>query len=161
MVHNQISGLIHKNIIMIHKDKKTSTNFIWIDLIHIHKDNETQSQTDLPNQQSQSHPDRPDPHPRQPIVGDQRPCGAGHRPHWVSSSFFFHLSRPWSIGWVALSFLVRSFASPSRYGNIRPNLHFLSDPGPIIVYACQALTDSLTESRKLNELTKICRLYRL
>ena len=36
-----------------------------------------------------------------------------------------HLSRPWSIGWVALSFLfVCSFVRPSRYGDIRPNLHF-------------------------------------
>ena len=39
-----------------------------------------------------------------------------------------HLSRPWSIGWVALSFLIRLFVClfvrPSRYGNIRPNLHF-------------------------------------
>ena len=30
-----------------------------------------------------------------------------------------HLSIPWSIGWVALSFLVRLW---SRYGNIQPNL---------------------------------------
>ena len=28
-------------------------------------------------------------------------------------SYFAHLSRPWSIGWVALSFLVRSFVCPS------------------------------------------------
>ena len=32
-----------------------------------------------------------------------------------------HLSLPWSIGWVALSFL---FCRPSRYGDIWPNLHF-------------------------------------
>ena len=40
--------------------------------------------------------------------------------------FFFlfaHLSRPWSIGWVALSFLVRLFVVPPA---IRPNLHFFS-----------------------------------
>ena len=41
---------------------------------------------------------------------------------------FAHLSRPWSIGWVALSFLVCSFirssVRPSQYGKIRPNLHF-------------------------------------
>ena len=30
-----------------------------------------------------------------------------------------HLSIPWSIGWVALSFLVRL---SSHYGNIQPNL---------------------------------------
>ena len=36
---------------------------------------------------------------------------------------FAHLSRPWSIGWVALSFLfVCLFVRPSRYGDIRPNL---------------------------------------
>ena len=35
-----------------------------------------------------------------------------------------HLSRPWSIGWVALSFLVRLSVRPSRCGDIRPNLHF-------------------------------------
>ena len=41
-----------------------------------------------------------------------------------------HLSRPWSIGWVALSFLVRLFVClfvrPSRYGNIRLNLRFFN-----------------------------------
>ena len=41
-----------------------------------------------------------------------------------NSSFIAHLSRPWSIGWVALSFLVRSFVRWSRYGNIWPNIHF-------------------------------------
>ena len=34
---------------------------------------------------------------------------------------FAHLSRPWSIGWVALSFL---FRLSSCYGDTRPNLHF-------------------------------------
>ena len=38
-----------------------------------------------------------------------------------SHFLFAHLSRPWSIGWVALSFL---FVRSSRYGNIQPNLHF-------------------------------------
>ena len=33
---------------------------------------------------------------------------------------FAHLSLPWSIGWVALSFLL--FVRLSRYGDIRPNL---------------------------------------
>ena len=33
-----------------------------------------------------------------------------------------HLSLPWSIGWVALSFLVRRRRRLSRYGNTRPNL---------------------------------------
>ena len=37
-----------------------------------------------------------------------------------------HLSHPWSIGWVALSFLVCLFVRPSRYGNTRPNLHFFN-----------------------------------
>ena len=38
---------------------------------------------------------------------------------------FAHLSRPWSIGWVALSFLfVCLFVRPSRYGNTQSNLHF-------------------------------------
>ena len=36
-------------------------------------------------------------------------------------SLFAHLSRPWSIGWVALSFLFRLL---SCYGDTRPNLHF-------------------------------------
>ena len=32
------------------------------------------------------------------------------RPYWPNShTFFAHLSRPWSIGWVALPFLVCSF----------------------------------------------------
>ena len=40
-------------------------------------------------------------------------------------SSFAHLSLPLSNGWVALSFLfVCSFVRPSRYGNIRPNIHF-------------------------------------
>ena len=39
--------------------------------------------------------------------------------------FFAHLSRPWSIGWEALSFLfVCLFVRPSRYGDILTNLHF-------------------------------------
>ena len=43
----------------------------------------------------------------------------------VLHRLFAHLSRPWSIGWVALSFLfVCLFVRPSRYGNIWPNLHF-------------------------------------
>ena len=43
---------------------------------------------------------------------------------WTSMSNcpIAHLSRPWSIGWVALSFLVRCRSS-SRYGDIRPILH--------------------------------------
>ena len=41
--------------------------------------------------------------------------------HWPSTLHYIaHLSRPWSISWVALSFLFCS----SRYGDIRPNLHF-------------------------------------
>ena len=36
------------------------------------------------------------------------------------STHFAHLSLPWSIGWVALSFLL--FVRLSRYGDIRPNL---------------------------------------
>ena len=36
----------------------------------------------------------------------------------TNPSFIAHLSLPWSIGWVSLSFLVCS----SRYGNTRPNL---------------------------------------
>ena len=39
----------------------------------------------------------------------------------TSISFCAHKSRSWSIGWVDLSLFVRSL---SRYGNIRPNLHF-------------------------------------
>ena len=38
------------------------------------------------------------------------------------NQLFAHLSLPWSIGWVALSFLVRSFVRLSRHGNTRPNL---------------------------------------
>ena len=34
-----------------------------------------------------------------------------------------HLSRPWSINWVALSFLC---CCSSCYGDIRPNLHFFN-----------------------------------
>ena len=39
----------------------------------------------------------------------------------TNPSFIAHLSLPWSIGWVALSFLVRR-RRLSRYGNTRPNL---------------------------------------
>ena len=37
--------------------------------------------------------------------------------------FFAHFSHQWSIGWVALSFLVHCCSS-FRYGDTRPNLHF-------------------------------------
>ena len=37
-----------------------------------------------------------------------------------------HLSRPRSIGWVALSFLVQLSVRLSRYGNIRPNIYFFN-----------------------------------
>ena len=45
-----------------------------------------------------------------------------------------HLSRPWSIGWVALSFLfVCSFVRPSRYGNI-PTSTCHRPPNPYIFW---------------------------
>ena len=39
-----------------------------------------------------------------------------------------HLSRPWSIAmhWLSSSIFPCSFVRPSRYGNIRPNLHFFN-----------------------------------
>ena len=46
----------------------------------------------------------------------------------IVSPFIAHLSLPWSIGWVALSFLVRRLfvRSSSCYGDIWLNLHFFN-----------------------------------
>ena len=46
---------------------------------------------------------------------------------------FAHLSLPWSIGWVALSFLVRLFVCLSRYGNI-PTSTCPRPPNPYIFW---------------------------
>ena len=45
-----------------------------------------------------------------------------HHLQIVIFSFIAHLSLPWSIGWVALSFLFRLVGCSSRYGDTRPNL---------------------------------------
>ena len=49
--------------------------------------------------------------------------------HWwngaLKNALFAHLSLPWSIGWVALSFLVRSFVGPAM---VTSQLLLVSDP---------------------------------
>ena len=88
------------------------------------------------------------PHQRR-LVKTVKPCGKGRQFLVSSRQHFAHLSLPWSIGWVALSFLfVCSFVRPSRYGNIRPNLHFYFPHTPKPIHFLKAYDNSYSKMNK-------------
>ena len=64
-----------------------------------------------------------------------------------------HLSLPWSIGWVALSFLVRCSLS-SCHGNTWPNLTSTCPRPPKPIHFLKAYDNSYSKMNKVNALRK-------